>query len=151
MKQQVIGDTKINIKDANNQNVKTNNAVNEKQETKTTEQKPQENKGQEQKKEQPVVTNEKAQETKQEIKQTQENKEKQCTNDKHVIVVGNSNKWFKTEQEAINLYDKLQKEWSDKLISGEATDNEYNANCPYGYETWDCPNCQNWTINFYYR
>ena len=68
-----------------------------------------------------------------------------------MIETGNSKRWFKTEQEAINLYDKLQKEWSNKLINGETTEKEYDANCPYGYETWDCPNCQNWTINFYYR
>ena len=85
------------------------------------------------------------------IEQTQENQKKQCTNSKHVIETGNSNKWFKTEQEAIKLYDKLQKEWSDKLRSGATTDKEYDQNCPYGYEMWDCPNCGQWTINFYYR
>ena len=148
MKHQVIGET--NTKEANNKNVETNNVVNKKQETKKVE--PQANKEQEQKKEeQPVIIKPEAQETKQEVKQTQENKQKQCTNDKHMIETGNSKRWFKTEQEAINLYDKLQKEWSNKLINGETTEKEYDANCPYGYETWDCPNCQNWTINFYYR
>lgn len=129
----------------------TDNATNNKQETKKVEQKPQENKQQEQKKEQPVVTNEKTQETKPEIKQTQENKVKQCENGKHIIETGNSNKWFKTEQEAIKFYDKLQKEWSDYLRSGAKTAEEYDEKCPFGYETWDCPNCKQWTINFYYR
>lgn len=86
-----------------------------------------------------------------ETEQIQKNEKKQCTNGKHVIETGNSKRWFKTEQEAIKLYDKLQKEWSDKLISGATSDEEYDRNCPYGYETWDCPNCKQWTINFYYR
>ena len=127
----------------------TDNAVNEKQETKKTEQKPQENKQQEQKKEQPIVTTEKLQEKKQEVKQTQENK--QCANDKHVIEVGNSKKWYNTKQEAIDFYNATQKKWSDKWTNYEITDEEYDKNCPYGYEVWDCPVCRKWTINFYYR
>ncbi len=75
----------------------------------------------------------------------------ECVGNNHKISSGNSKRWFKTEQEAIKLYDKLQKEWSDKLISGATSDEEYDRNCPYGYETWDCPNCKQWTINFYYR
>lgn len=125
----------------------TDNAVNNKPETKKVEQKPQEDKQQEQKKEQQVVTNQQVQET----KPTQENKVKQCTNGKHAIEVGNSKKWFNTEQEAINFYNTTQKKWSDKWTNYEITDEEYDKNCPYGYETWDCPNCQKWTINFYYR
>ena len=100
------------------------------------------------------VKSQDTQEKKQEnikTEQIHQSENKQCSNGKHMIERGNSKRWFKTEQEAINLYNKLQKEWSDKLISGATSDEEYDRNCPYGYETWDCPNCKQWTINFYYR
>ena len=33
----------------------------------------------------------------------------------------------------------------------EINDETYQKNCPYGYETWSCPFCGKWTINFYYN
>ena len=73
-----------------------------------------------------------------------------CTGNNHFMDVGNSGKWFDTEKDAIALYDSLQKEWSDKWTSDEVSSEEYNANCPYGYEDWSCI-CGKWTINFYFR
>ena len=87
-------------------------------------------------------------ETKVEIKQPETPK---CTDTKHGGEVGNSNKWFNSKQEAINYYQGIIKTWGDKWEKFEIDDETYQKNCPYGYETWSCPFCEKWTINFYYN
>ena len=74
-----------------------------------------------------------------------------CDGSNHGIGVGNSNKWFNTQQEAINYFDGIQKTWGDKWERFEIDSETYDKNCPYGYEVWSCPFCGKWTINFYYR
>ena len=87
-------------------------------------------------------------ETKVEIKQPETPK---CSDSKHGVGVGNSNKWFNSKQEAINYYQGIIKTWGDKWEKFEIDDETYQKNCPYGYETWSCPFCEKWTINFYYN
>ena len=74
-----------------------------------------------------------------------------CSESNHYIDVGNSNKWFNSKQEAINHYQSIIKTWGDKWEKFEIDDETYQKNCPYGYETWTCPLCEKWTINFYYN
>ena len=74
-----------------------------------------------------------------------------CIGSNHGVGVGNSNKWFNTQQEAINYFDGIQKTWGDKWERFEIDSETYDKNCPYGYEVWSCPFCGKWTINFYYR
>ena len=74
-----------------------------------------------------------------------------CSGSNHGVGVGNSNKWFNTQQEAINYFDGIQKTWGDKWEKFEIDSATYDKNCPYGYEVWTCPFCGKWTINFYYR
>ena len=92
-------------------------------------------------------------ETKTEDKQnTVENKPVTCTNNNnHFIEVGNSNRWFSSQKEAIAYYDGLVHEWSEKWESDEIDSKTYYKNCPYGYEVWSCGLCGKWTINLYYR
>lgn len=59
--------------------------------------------------------------------------------------------WFNTEKEAIATYEREIKKWGDKCSNGTISYEEYTKNCPYGYETWDCPICHKWTINMYKR
>lgn len=87
-------------------------------------------------------------ETKVEIKQQETTK---CSDSKHGVGVGNSNKWFDSKQEAINYYQVIIKTWGDKWEKFEIDDETYQKNCPYGYEIWSCPLCEKWTINFYYN
>ena len=74
-----------------------------------------------------------------------------CTDTKHGVAVGNSNKWFNNYNEAVSYYDNLINNYSNQVHSGQITSNEYNKRCPYGYETWSCPYCGKWTLNYYYR
>ena len=74
-----------------------------------------------------------------------------CTDTKHGISVGNSNKWFNSYNEAIEYYDDLIILYSDQVHNGEITSEEYYKLCPYGYETWSCPYCGKWTLNYYKR
>ena len=55
-----------------------------------------------------------------------------CDGSNHGIGVGNSNKWFNTQQEAINYFDGLQKTWGDKWERFEIDSETYDKNCPYG-------------------
>ncbi|MGN1270258.1 MAG: hypothetical protein ACI4UU_05290 [Clostridia bacterium] len=90
------------------------------------------------------------QETKTETK-VQEPVAPKCSDGKHGVGVGNSNKWFNSYSEAISYYDNLINGYSNQVHSGAITAEEYNEKCPYGYETWSCPYCGKWTLNFYYR
>ena len=87
-------------------------------------------------------------ETKKEVKEPEK---PQCTDTKHGVGVGNSNRWFNSKQEAINHYQSIIKNWGDKWENFEIDDETYNKNCPYGYEIWSCQFCGKWTINFYYN
>ena len=52
------------------------------------------------------------------------------------------------------IFDKnhnLINNYSNQVHSGQITSNEYNKRCPYGYETWSCPYCGKWTLNYYKR
>ena len=101
--------------------------VEEKQETKAEEQKPQDTK-------------------------KEENKVVRCTtNNNHGMNIGNSNRWFDTYNSAVAYYDNLISNYGSKLRAEEITIEEYDKKCPCGYETWSCPYCGKWTVNFYYR
>lgn len=81
-----------------------------------------------------------------------DNKPVTCTNNNnHFIEVGNSNRWFSTQKEAIAYYDGLVHELSEKWENEEIDSKTYHKTCPYGYEVWSCGLCGKWTINLYYR
>lgn len=65
-----------------------------------------------------------------------------CSGSNHGVGVGNSQKWFNSESEAISYYKSIIKNWGDKWENFEIDDETYNKNCPY---------CSKWTINFYYN
>ena len=93
------------------------------------------------------VEEQKPQETKKE-----ENKVVRCTtNNNHGMNIGNSNRWFDTYNSAVAYYDNLISNYGSKLRAEEITIEEYDKKCPCGYETWSCPYCGKWTVNFYYR
>lgn len=75
----------------------------------------------------------------------------ECIDNKHCAVTGNSNKWFKTQAEAIAEYNAELEKWSQKYKSGEITYDELTKKSPYGYETWNCPKCNQYTLNYYYN
>ena len=52
-----------------------------------------------------------------------------CTETKHGVAVGNSNKWFDSYDSAVNYYDSLIKGYSDKVKSGEISYEEYSSKC----------------------
>lgn len=75
---------------------------------------------------------------------------KECSNNTHGMEVGNSGKWFNTKDEAIATYKAEIKKWGNKWTNNEISDEDYYSNCPCGYEIWDCPFCNKWTINYYF-
>lgn len=75
----------------------------------------------------------------------------ECIDNKHCAVTGNSNKWFKTQAEAIAEYNAELERWSQKYKSEEITYDELTKKSPYGYETWNCPKCNQYTLNYYYN
>lgn len=87
-------------------------------------------------------------ETKKKVKEPEKPK---CTDAKHGVGVGNSNKWFNSYNEALSYYDNLILDYSNKVHNGEITFEEYNKQCPCGYEIWSCQYCGKWTLNFYMR
>lgn len=87
-------------------------------------------------------------ETKVEIKQPETPK---CSDGKHGVGVGNSNKWFNSYNEAVSYYDNLILSYSNKVHNGEIIFEEYNKQCPCGYEIWSCQYCGKWTLNYYMR
>ena len=136
----------------NNVSLTLDNATEEKREEKKTkeekrrEEKIEENIEVSQPKEEPKVVEQKPEP----IKETEPVTPK-CNGSNHGVGVGNSNKWFNSQQEAINYFDRIQKTWGDKWERFEIDSETYDKNCPYGYEVWSCPFCGKWTINFYYR
>lgn len=99
-------------------------------------------KQEEEKKEQPKQEN---------VNQNDVIEKPKCTDTKHGIGVGNSDKWFNSYNEAIKYYDELINLYSSQVHNGEITAEEYYKLCPYGYETWSCPYCGKWTLNYYKR
>lgn len=75
----------------------------------------------------------------------------ECVGNKHMIESGNTGKWFNTKEEADSYYDAEIEKWGKQWENGEIETEEYLKNCPSGYEVWTCPQCQKWTLNFYYR
>ena len=76
---------------------------------------------------------------------------KECVGNKHLIDSGNTGKWFNTKEEADSFYNSEIEKWGEQWENGEIETEEYLKNCPSGYEIWTCPQCQKWTLNFYYR
>ena len=103
-------------------------------------------KQEEQKQEQPSQVVETKQETQEKVVE-----EQKCTDSKHKVSVGNSGKWFNSYDEAVAFYDNLINGYSNKIHNGEISIEEYNKQCPYGYEIWSCSYCNKWTLNYYYR
>lgn len=109
----------------------------------------------EQKQEETIKKESKPQEIKQASNYTEievkvaENTE--CIDNKHCAVTGNSNKWFEKQSEAIAEYNAELEKWSKKCKSGEITYEELTKKSPYGYETWSCPKCNQYTLNYYYN
>ena len=74
-----------------------------------------------------------------------------CTDTEHGVSAGNSNLWFNSYDEAVAYYDNLINTYSNQVHNGEISSEEYYKLCPYGYETWSCPYCGKWTLNYYKR
>lgn len=75
----------------------------------------------------------------------------ECIDNNHKVGIGNSNKWFNSQDEAIAEYNAELEKWSQKAKSGAISYEELYQKCPYGYETWNCYNCKKWTLNYYYN
>ena len=75
----------------------------------------------------------------------------ECIGNNHKIDGGNTGKWFETKEQADNYYNTEIEKWDKEWESGKIDKSEYLKKCPSGYEVWTCPQCQKWTINFYYR
>lgn len=109
----------------------------------------------EQKQEEKIEEESKPQEIKQESNYTEVEvkvaEKTECIDNKHCAVTGNSNKWFEKQSEAIAEYNAELEKWSQKCKSGEITYEELVKKSPYGYETWSCPKCNQYTLNYYYN
>ncbi len=75
----------------------------------------------------------------------------ECTENNHKVGTGNTGKWFETQDQATAYFKTEIAKWGKQWENFEITDDEYHKNCPYGYEVWTCPQCQKWTVNFYYN
>ena len=75
----------------------------------------------------------------------------ECKGNNHKIGAGNTGKWFETQEQAAAYFKTEIARWGKQWENFEITDEEYHKNCPYGYEVWTCPQCQKWTVNFYYN
>ncbi|MBO5476665.1 MAG: hypothetical protein J6A15_02795 [Clostridia bacterium] len=100
---------------------------------------------QEEPKKDPVVTQEKK------VESSKAPETPKCSDSKHGVGVGNSNKWFNSYNEAVSYYDNLILDYSNKIHNGQITFEEYNKQCPCGYEIWSCQYCGKWTLNYYKR
>ena len=133
----------------NTQEKKVDNSK-KKEQTETTQTKTQETIS----KQEPQVQEQSIQEQPKQETKTEPIKEPEkpkCSDTKHGVGVGNSNRLFNSYSEAISFYDNLINGYSNQIHNGEITQEEYNKLCPYGYETWSCPYCGKWTLNYYYR
>ena len=75
----------------------------------------------------------------------------ECVGNNHKIESGNTGKWFNNKIEADDYYNTEIEKWGKLWENDEITKEEYLKNCPYRYQIWTCPQCQKWTLNFYYR
>lgn len=75
----------------------------------------------------------------------------ECVGNNHKMSSGNTGKWFDTKAQADNYYNTEIEKWGKMWENDEITKEEYLKKCPSGYEVWTCPQCQKWTVNFYYR
>lgn len=75
----------------------------------------------------------------------------ECIGNNHKMESGNTGKWFETKEQADNYFNAEIEKWAKQWENGEKAKEEYLKGCPFGYEVWTCPQCQKWTINFYYR
>ena len=75
----------------------------------------------------------------------------ECKGNNHKVGAGNTGKWFETQEQAAAYFKTEIAKWGKQWENFEITDEEYHKNCPYGYEVWTCPQCQKWTVNFYYN
>lgn len=102
-----------------------------------------------------TVKDEVPQEIKQESNYTEEEVKvavkTECIDNNHCAITGNSNMWFKTKAEAVAKYNAELEKWSQKCKSGEISYEELIKKSPYGYETWNCPKCNQYTLNYYYN
>lgn len=78
-------------------------------------------------------------------------KKTKCDGNNHKIISGNMGKWFDSQAQAESYYNQEIEIWGKKWENEDIAKEEYLKNCPSGYETWSCPQCQKWTLNFYYR
>lgn len=85
------------------------------------------------------------------IVEAERNEPPKCTDTQHGVGVGNSNRWFDNYNDATEYFDSLLSKYSNQVHEGQITYEEYKKVCPYGYETWSCPYCGKWTLNFYMR
>lgn len=127
---------------------KTENKVQVKSEVKKDTTK-QENTAKNIKKEQtPVISQSNSNYTEKEVKVAPKT---ECIGNNHKMSAGNTGKWFETKTQADSYYNAEINKWGKKWENGEIDKAEYLKKCPSGYEVWTCPQCQKWTINFYYR
>lgn len=84
-------------------------------------------------------------------KEVQVAEKTECVGNKHKMESGNTGKWFDTKAQADSYYNTEIEKWGKQWENDEITKEEYLKKCPSGYEVWTCPQCQKWTINFYYR
>ena len=75
----------------------------------------------------------------------------ECVGNNHKIESGNTGKWFNNKIEADDYYNTEIEKWGKLWENDEITKEDYLKNCLFGYEVWTCPQCQIWTLNFYYR
>ena len=129
--------------------------IEKKQEVKVEEKTQEKESAKEQKQEETIKKESKPQEIKQASNYTEIEvkvaEKKECIDNKHCAVTGNSNKWFEKQSEAIAEYNAELEKWSQKCKSGEITYEELTKKSPYGYETWSCPKCNQYTLNYYYN
>ena len=96
-------------------------------------------------------TQETKQTTSNENKQTSQTEIPKCTESKHMIKAGNTSKWFNTKAEAQSYYQNIVNKLSKQWENGEISDEQYNKECPTGFEVYSCALCGKWTLNMYYR
>ena len=120
-------------------------------------------------KEQTKITEKNKAETKKETKQENQKdtsyevnveQKKQCSGNNHLLDVGNTAIWYKTEEEAEQKVDNELEKWDKKLKDDikvakndeekERAWNNYLKNCPNGYEIFRC-SCGEYALIFSYR
>lgn len=86
--------------------------------------------------------------SKNEENQTPPKKEEQEKPHQHMFSVNGG--WYKTESEAVSMYEKEVSKWEEKYNNGEITYEELTKKCPCGYEVYRCT-CGEQGLNLLYR